>query len=151
MTQTVADRVVPIISNRARYYVLQEGQLINTPWVDNSNKWAGGGFLSTSDDLVRFGFAHLSDQFLRAGTIEMMWTSQSTLSGEKTNYGIGWSTRTDDQGRKVIGHNGGSVGGTTNLQIYPEEGLVIAIITNTSEASLGDITNDIVEVFLTGR
>jgi serine beta-lactamase-like protein LACTB len=148
MNQTVADHVFPIISNRSRYYAIEEGELVNTPWVDNSNKWAGGGLLSTSEDLVRFGSAHLSEQFLSADTIEMMWTSQSTASGEETGYGIGWSIRTDEAGRRLIQHNGGSVGGTTNLRIYPREGLVIAVISNTSSASIGALTDGVVEAFL---
>ena len=148
MTQTIADRVVPIIRNRSRYYRSQDGVLVNTPWVDNSNKWAGGGILSTSEDLVRFGFAHLSDQFLRPETIELMWSAQSTSDGEKTGYGIGWQTGTDKQGRRVVGHTGGSVGGTTSLRIYPQEGMVVAIISNTSDVDLGKLTDGIVEVFL---
>jgi CubicO group peptidase (beta-lactamase class C family) len=148
MTHTVADHVVPIISNRSRFYRLQDGQLVNTPWVDNSNKWAGGGFLSTSEDLVRFGSAHLSDQFLHPETIKMMWTSQHTASGEETGYGIGWKIRIDDQGRIVVGHTGGSIGGTTNLRIYPKKELIIAVISNTSDAALGKMTDAIVEVFL---
>jgi len=147
MDRTTADHVVPLISYRSRYYRLEDGQLVNSPWVDNSNKWAGGGFLSTSEDLVRFGFAHLSDQFLQPDTIEMMWTSQLSGAGEPTGYGIGWGMRTDDHGRQLIGHTGGSVGGTTNLRIYPDEGLVIAVIANTSQADLGTLTDSIVEVF----
>jgi len=151
MSRTGADHVVPIISYRSRYYGLEDGQLVNSPWVDNSNKWAGGGFLSTSEDLVRFGFAHLSDEFLQPDTIEMMWTSQLTTNGEPTGYGIGWGTGTDDSGRRRISHGGGSVGGTTDLRIYPDEGLVIAVITNTSRADLGEFTDRIVEVFLRGN
>lgn len=28
---------------------------MNAPYVDNSYKWAGGGFLSTVKDLIQFG------------------------------------------------------------------------------------------------
>ena len=57
---TFLDRSDPIIYNRARYYVRdQHHRLKNAPYVDNSYKWAGGGFLSTVGDLVRFGNAML--------------------------------------------------------------------------------------------
>ena len=57
---TFLDRSEPIIYNRARYYVRdQHHRLKNAPYVDNSYKWAGGGFLSTVGDLVRFGNAML--------------------------------------------------------------------------------------------
>ena len=38
------------------YYIRDaKGKLKNTPYVDNSYKWAGGGFLSTVGDLVKIG------------------------------------------------------------------------------------------------
>ena len=148
MTSTTADYVFPLISYRSRYYELEDGQLSNSRWVDNSNKWAGGGFLSTSDDLVRFGFAHMTDEHLTRETIDLLWTPQRTSSGEDTGYGIGWGTRTDEQGRHFVGHTGGSVGGTTQFRVYPEEGLVIAVITNTSGGTLAPLTEAVVEAFL---
>lgn len=148
MIRTTADKVRPIISHRSRYYTQDDGGLVNTPWVDNSNKWAGGGFLSTSEDLVNFGFAHLSDVHLKKETIEMMWTSQKTLNGEETGYGIGWGVGSDDKGRRVISHGGGSVGGITALRIYPSEKVVVAIITNTSPADLTPLSEQIADVFL---
>ena len=39
-----------------RYYQrCRNGKLENAPYVDNSYKWAGGGFLSTVGDLLKFG------------------------------------------------------------------------------------------------
>ncbi len=75
MSQTLADHVVPIIENRARPYDIENGELVNAPWVDNSVKWAGGGFLSTSEDLVRFGLLHLSTELLRSESIDLLWSS----------------------------------------------------------------------------
>ena len=149
MTGTVPDRVFPIVSDRSRYYEIVDGHLENSSWVDNSNKWAGGGFLSTSEDLVRFAQSHLTDHFLQADTIKMLWTEQQTSSGEKTGYGIGWSVGADAKGRRLIHHNGGSVGGTTNMRIYPDQGLVIAVITNTATgATITPLTDSLVDVFL---
>jgi CubicO group peptidase (beta-lactamase class C family) len=148
MEQTIADHVLPIIANRSRYYEVQDGEVYNSPWVDNSYKWAGGGILSTSEDLVRFGNAHLTDQYLKPGTIEMLWTPQRTTAGEETGYGIGWASETDADGRRVVRHSGGSVGGTTNLRIFPDNGMVIAVITNTSAADIGLLTDELIDVFL---
>jgi len=132
MTETVADHVVPIISNRSRYYRLQENQLVNTPWVDNSNKWAGGGFLSTSEDLVRFGRAHLRPGFLQASTLDELRGSQTLRNGEATNYGLGWRSAVQDDGDRTYAHSGGSVGGTTLLLLVPAHDLVVAGVVNIS-------------------
>ena len=148
MEQTIADHVFPIIANRSRYYEVDGGKIYNSPWVDNSYKWAGGGILSTSEDLARFGNAHLTDEFLQPATIEMLWESQETESGDETGYGIGWFNDVDARGRRVVRHSGGSVGGTTNFRILPDDGLVIAVITNTSSADIGPLTSSLVEVFL---
>lgn len=151
MNTTQADQVEPLIANRGRYYRLQDGELVNTRWVDNSNKWAGGGFLSTADDLVRFGQAHMDGRLLQPETVELLWTSQATSGGEQTGYGIGWRIDSDAAGRQVIGHGGGSVGGTTKLRIYPDQDLVIAVISNTSGAELDPIVDAIVDVFLESK
>jgi len=60
LSSTYLDRASPIIYNRAQYYVRDEHhRLKNAPYVDNSYKWAGGGFLSNVGDLVKFGNAML--------------------------------------------------------------------------------------------
>ena len=70
------------------------------------------------------------------------------IAGVSAFNGIGWGTRSDEQGRQYVGHTGGSVGGTTNLRIYAGQGLVIAVITNTSSGNIGPLTEQIADVFL---
>jgi len=60
LNNTYLDKAEPIIYNRAKYYVRDKhNRLENAPYVDNSYKWAGGGYLSTVGDLVKFGNAML--------------------------------------------------------------------------------------------
>jgi len=60
LSNTYLDKASPIIYNRAQYYIRDEHhRLKNAPYVDNSYKWAGGGFLSNVGDLVKFGNAML--------------------------------------------------------------------------------------------
>jgi CubicO group peptidase (beta-lactamase class C family) len=50
MYDTYPDTHEKICAGRPRYYQRNEkGVLINSPYVDNSNKWAGGGFVSTCE------------------------------------------------------------------------------------------------------
>lgn len=134
MRHTIAEHMDAIIPNRVRYYARREdGQLRNAPYVDTSNKWAGGGYLSTPADLVRFGIDHLEARLLRPETVELLMQPQRLESGEETTYGIGWETRFDVHSRKTVGHGGGSVGGTTAFVIWPEESMVIAATTNLTE------------------
>src|SRR5271165_7559990 len=58
LAHTTADQNTRIIEQRSRFYELpKDGAVENAIYVDNSYKWAGGGFLSTAEDLVRFGSA----------------------------------------------------------------------------------------------
>ncbi len=148
MDHTMADYVVPIVANRTRYYTWRDGELDNAPPVDNSYKWAGGGFLSTSEDLVRFGFAHLNSKLLKPQTVQLLWTSQKTEAGEETGYGIGWSVGNDSKKRRFVGHGGGSVGGTTIFRLYPDSQLVVAAITNMSSAQFGNLEEKLADLFL---
>ena len=73
MRHTIAEHMDVIIPNRVRYYARREdGRLRNAPYVDTSNKWAGGGYLSTPADLVRFGIDHLEARLLRPETGELL-------------------------------------------------------------------------------
>src|SRR6266704_2168158 len=91
MTHTAADRVDSLIPNRTRFYERgADSGFVAAPPVDNSYKWAGGGFVSTAEDLVKFGSAMLQPGFLKAETLELLFTSQHTSGGEETGYGIGW-------------------------------------------------------------
>ncbi|KAK3598506.1 hypothetical protein CHS0354_001044 [Potamilus streckersoni] len=60
LENTYLDKHAPLIYHRGRHYVKnKKGRLINAPYVDNSYKWAGGGFLSNVKDLIKFGNAML--------------------------------------------------------------------------------------------
>lgn len=142
LVDTTPDQNTAIIEQRSRSYDLRkDGADENAPYVDNSYKWAGGGFLSTPEDLVRFGSALLHPGFLTKNSLRLLFTSQKTTSGTETGYGIGWFVGKSQNGRQIYQHSGGSVGGTSQLILYPDTGVVIAFTTNLSEApwKIGDV------------
>jgi serine beta-lactamase-like protein LACTB len=134
LRETVAEYEDSIIVGRGRQYRRSDdGRLVNAPYVDNSNKWAGGGYLSTASDLVRYGSSYLDGGLLEPETVKLMWTSQRTTGGEETGYGIGWFVGTVE-GHREVWHTGGAVGGSTILLIRPDDGVVVAILTNLESA-----------------
>lgn len=139
MDRTVADWNGPVIPDRTRFYVADStGHVFNAPYVDNSYKWAGGGFLSTPEDMLVFANAHLEPGFLRAETLEMFFTSQRLRDGAETGYGIGWRSATNEHGERIVSHTGGSVGGRTVLTLNRDTGLIVAIVANLSGAPIGN-------------
>ncbi len=148
MHGTKPDHLAHIIPGRGRYYFRKSDGLLNAREVDNSYKWASGGFIGSVDDLVRFGLAQLQDTPVNDTVQRTFWVEQTTSAGEKTGYGLGWIIRTDENGQRWIGHGGGSVGGTTQFWIVPEHGLVIAMISNLSDFKFGKVASALGSVFV---
>jgi CubicO group peptidase (beta-lactamase class C family) len=133
LRHTVPDQVTEIIEQRARpYEKTKDGRIANAPFVDNSYKWAGGGFLSNAEDLVKFGSALLRPGFLKPESLRQLFTSQKTSDGKETGYGIGWGVGKSNSGQRIYQHDGGAVGGTSRLILYPDAHVVVAMICNFS-------------------
>jgi CubicO group peptidase (beta-lactamase class C family) len=148
MENTSADKNDSIILHRSSYYdVDSRGNIINAPFVDNSYKWAGGGFVASTTDLIRFGEAHMKPGFLSEETLTMLTTSQVLDNGDSTGYGIGWKILKLDS-LKCYGHGGSSVGGITQFKIFPDQELVLVILSNSSKTRYGNIPNRIIKKFI---
>ena len=169
MLSTVGDHTDRIIlhrtafyerTNRLPHYHLRQsswgdgtgvGELLNAPYVDNSNKWPGGGLLTTPEDLVRFGLAHLEPSFLDANSLKEILTPGELPNGDVQNRGLNWSTEMDDAGRRVISHGGGGVGSNSSLRVYLDEGIAVAIQANLSQSNPGVLSEPIAQLFISDR
>ncbi len=147
MDHTMADIAAEDIPNRTHFYYVDNGTVKEAPYVDNSYKWAGGGFIGTSEDLVRFGNVYLDNDFTSEATFNMLTKSHTLKDGSKTNYGIGWRSGINDQGMVWVGHSGGSVGGITMFAIYPEQDLVVAMCSNSSDHGWDGIHHVLASLF----
>jgi serine beta-lactamase-like protein LACTB len=151
MAHTSPDDPGRIVPDRGRFYTRTEdtGAVVNAGYVDNSIKWAGGGFLSTAEDLVIFGNAMLEGRLVKPETLRLLWTSQRTSDGKETGYGMGWDVGVDAKGRRRVSHSGGAQGGTAYLLIYPQERLVMAMLVNSDDSFTGK-TRELALLFLDG-
>lgn len=100
--------------------------------VNNHYKMAGGGYLSTSEDIARLGQAVLQGKLLSEDTYHQVFRPQLVL-GKSTFYGLGWQVSNDEHNRAFIGHVGNSVGAYTNFYVYPEDHTVFSILINSSD------------------
>lgn len=151
LRHTVADHTDSIIAYRTAFYDRSEdGVVTNAPYVDNSYKWAGGGYLSTPEDLVRFANAHLNGEILKPETVRLWWTSQRNAAGEETGYGMGWRVDTY-RGRRTVGHGGGSIGGNCQLVIFPDQRIVVAMTANSGNVGYRDVPQRIGLAFVDAK
>lgn len=135
------------MSSRRFYHIDKRGRVVNCPYVDNSYKWAGGGFLSTVGDLLLFGAALLYSYqvaqfqdlpgllpgFLQPQTAKDLWTpvdrAEASWDKEKL-YAQGWQVveKLQKYGqcrkrRHYVSHTGGAVGASSVLLVLPSEEL----------------------------
>ncbi len=133
MTATVPEFNDSLIAHRARFYMVDSlGRYTNSPYVDNSNKWAGGGFLSNVHDLLRFGSALLHPGFLGDSTLRLLFTPQKMSTGKTTDYGIGWRITHDSLGNEIVAHSGAAAGSRAILLLDRTNGIVVALLGNLS-------------------
>jgi CubicO group peptidase (beta-lactamase class C family) len=69
--------------------------------------------------------------------------------GGAPGYGMCWNIGADKQGRPTISHGGGGgVGGTSDLLMYPDARIVVAIQANLTGANFGDLAARIARAFM---
>ncbi|MEX2479172.1 MAG: serine hydrolase domain-containing protein [Gracilimonas sp.] len=150
MENTLPDHADQDIQNRTLFYTYNDSTETNesAPYVDNSYKWAGGGFLSTTEDMIKFWEAHLSGGFLTTETLDHFMAPLQTSDGESTGYGFGWSTFIDSEGNEWKGHSGGSVGGSTMFFLHRKNGVVIAFAINRGGVPMTDLRDELAKIFI---
>ncbi|WP_036195824.1 serine hydrolase domain-containing protein [Maribacter antarcticus] len=115
--------------------------------VNNFYKLAGGGFLSTSDDIAKFGQAYLDRIILNKNIVSEFLTSVS-INGKPTYYGLGWQVSEDKKGRPYFGHVGSSVGAYSNLFVYPEERMVFSILINSTDSKVQEELDEVINLLI---
>jgi serine beta-lactamase-like protein LACTB len=156
MDSTTTDAVTPSIPNLATFYDPRFsgdpafGPRLS-PTVDYSCYAGAGAFLSTPSDLVRFGLAVSGGALLKPDTVTRLQMPQQLLSGEETAYGLGWMLETfviDTEPERVAGHASRTMlGSSTSFITFPDCGIVVAVMSNTSDTTLRPIALNIAKRF----
>jgi len=143
MTQTKADKKDQNKENTAKFYEIDNREIKESYEVNNSVKWAGGGFLSSTNDLVKFGNAVLNykliDSITTAKLFEPVKLNSGQINGQ--NYGMGWrndmyeNIHKDGHKVNIIHHGGTAMGSTAMLILLPEYNLTVAVTMNRNASS----------------
>lgn len=125
------------------------------PFVWN-NTVGAGNVASSINDLMKFASFHLQNHktdVLESENLNIMQAYREPNAlfhyYEDTYYGLGWYVRENDNGQKVVWHEGGMMGASTVLKLYPKENLAIAIVTNTYTPQIcRNLTDKVVSQFI---
>jgi CubicO group peptidase (beta-lactamase class C family) len=70
-------------------------------------------------------------------TRNILFTPVVPKDGSKKDYGLGWVIRREN-GHLMVSHSGGAVGASSQLVVFPEQKVVVVILTNLQDIRLYD-------------
>ena len=122
------------------------------PFYDFDHPGASAVYAS-AHDLVRFGLFHmgtpLPDQSRILGDdARRAMQRLETPPGSPRGYGLGWIVADDHGGYRMFAHSGGMPGVSTQLMMFPDEEVVIAVVTNGMPRRAGRVTDAIAAALL---
>jgi CubicO group peptidase (beta-lactamase class C family) len=133
MRDTRDDDPRVIIPNRARGYILEDGQLKVSRRVDMSSKMAAGGWITTVPDLVRFMNAWMAGALVSRGTMKsMLEPYKLPHDGTVDNFSLGWFID-EYRGMRIAAYGGGTPEVSGYISFLPERDECVAAIFNLEE------------------
>ncbi len=128
-----------ILKHRAAGYSWQGDQLINAAYIDMTIPHAAGGLYSTVEDLFLWDQALYAERLVSKASLERMFTPF------KDNYAYGWMVTTHLK-RKMIGHGGRINGFSTFIARYPDDKVLVVVLSNIESAPSGRIARDLAAI-----
>lgn len=139
------------IDNIAMPHISSENGPIPIPWRSVDNIAPAGSINSSVQDFARFVQLHLNKgeidglRVVSVATIEEMQKPQMLVGAapypaitgfsQIWTYGLGWFV-TEYRGHKLVMHTGGITGWRSGMVMLPDEGLGVAIVSNSHGAHL---------------
>jgi len=149
MTCTFPEYHKDIIRNRAHGYEKNiYRKFENAPLSDLSLKFAGGGLISNSEDLLKFANCLMNGKLIKSGTLDLMTAPVKLKNGQELGYSLGFSSGKDNMGRRYITHSGSGTGFVSNLLIYPDENCAFVYLVNCKEKSYENPAFQLASIYL---
>lgn len=147
MKSTFIDKQREVILNRVKGYEKNaEGKFVNSALADLSIKVAGGGFLSTTTDLLMFSKALIENRLIKSTTLNMMTSKSKLKNGKLIDYGLGFSLSFNGDSLKYFSHNGAGTGFSSLLIIDPRQKTASVHLINIRDRNLGAPAKDLLQI-----
>jgi CubicO group peptidase (beta-lactamase class C family) len=148
MTTTLAfENGISTVPNRAYGYSFNDGQWIRTDQSVTSAVLGDGGIYSNVEDMSRWASALYNATLVPAATQLAAWTEGKLNDGTSINYGLGWRLETHRNVRHPY-HDGSTMGFRNTIQFFPDQKLMVVILTNRNEGEPADYAHKIADLYL---
>jgi serine beta-lactamase-like protein LACTB, mitochondrial len=134
MEGTVPENTLGVIENRTNYYDHDYlSRVVNSLSNDIRHRMPSEGYLSTAEDLNKFGNALLFSGDLSDSVKSKIFRPVQLPGGLLTRWGNGWFIVKNEDGIRYYFVTGNITGGGAALVIFPEEKLVVAWVSNIED------------------
>lgn len=138
LKDTGFDDVRHVLPNRARRYsyydvwtfAVDSNNVFRVPEWDYSHNMAAGNMYSTATDLARFGRAIEKPGLLSQESLDLLYT-RPKVGNVVAQMSFGFFLSGSVPGRRLLNIGGSNAGVQSGLFVYPDEDLVISVISNT--------------------
>lgn len=108
--------------------------------------WAGGGILTTADELAHWLVALSTNRLISHSNVQAMWTPEKLNNGEDGSWAAGWPVLQAAAPRQVAAMGGARAA----LIVYPDDRLYIIVLTNLVGANPQNFIPEIARWYRTG-
>ncbi len=148
--ETGYNRATAAVPDRASGYSLDQvrGQLVRAHCMDVSLDYSAGGLYSTVGDLYKWDQALYTDRLVSKATLGSIFTSIVSLISREAGeawYGYGWEISQQD-GHRVIWHEGMVWGFASYLARYPDDQLTIIVLSNVDTSNAAQAGRELAAV-----
>ncbi len=108
-------------------------------WGLPRNMGPAGLITATTEDVLGFARLHLTGGLTSSGERILTTASATAMASKQADipdkhslgdsWGLGW-IRDDWSGRRIIGHDGNTIGQSAFLRLLPDQGLAVTLLTN---------------------
>ena len=137
----------PIVPNRAEGYEVRDGELVNDDPLSMHLPYSAGSLGASVSDLVRWKLALIQGRALTPKSFAEMVGQRTLRDGKPAGYGLGFFVGSLDGHRKVS-HGGGINGFRAQLSWYPDDELIVAVLTNSGSANPGPLETRVARLVL---
>jgi CubicO group peptidase (beta-lactamase class C family) len=115
-----------------------------TIWL--GNRKGPGRISSTASDLLKWDKALYTEKLIKQSTLADAFVPMKLNDGSISNYGFGWSLRTDSTFGKIVSHTGDNPGYKTQILRYIDKRKTIILLNNNSYPAFTPIIRKVEEL-----
>jgi CubicO group peptidase (beta-lactamase class C family) len=134
MTRTTTIAHEKALSDIATGYKPGNDGLVPAPAFGSGWAGAAGDLVSDVGDIAKWDAALLGGKIVDPADVRLMMTPGKLSDGKPTDYGMGWVIGELD-GHRWIWHNGGTIGFGAVNALFPDDGLRIIALVNSSDVT----------------